>query len=395
MKKNYSKNQRGVVTVLVVMALPVLLLIMGLALDFGHVFVNKTRLQNALDATALSAAIAINGDIGKDSAKETRATAAGRATFNCFIGKTTGCVTPGNGELNGLEAVTLVFEYSKTLNPWGTFNPATDAFAFVKVTSTNMLNVTPVLIRIMDDMPIPARATAGAVGQNCDLVPLVICPATTLPTNGTPISGCNELGCNGLLYDTKVCLKGGTDAKKQATCQSPSLPSGEFGLLRFDGMAGGADIRALLAGTVNACANNPTWEKGNKVGPVSQGIADRFAADLVQTEYQDPFPSGGYNPQYVADTKVKLSQNPRPAGTAYNRVMAVPVVDDCDKVPLNIISASCFLMTEKATHKGTVNEIVGELTTTCPGPGAFSPINAVLNGPYKIVLFKSSGSGDS
>ena len=54
------KKQRGVVIVLVAVVLPVLLFAMGWALDFGHVFVNKTRLQNALDATALSAAIAIS-----------------------------------------------------------------------------------------------------------------------------------------------------------------------------------------------------------------------------------------------------------------------------------------------------------------------------------------------
>jgi hypothetical protein len=178
------------------------------------------------------------------------------------------------------------------------------------------------------------------------------------------------------------------------------LPTGNFGLLRFDGFAGGADIRALLAGTVDICTNSPTWENGNKVGPVSQGIADRFAADLVQTEYippkyQNPFPPGGYDPQYVADTNTQLAKKPIPAGTAYKRIMAVPVVDDCTKSPINIIAASCFLMTQQATHKGTVNEVIGELTEVCPGPGAFSPISPTLFGPRKIVLFKSPGSGDS
>jgi len=241
-------------------------------------------------------------------------------------------------------------------------------------------------------MRVPAIATAGPVGNNCNLVPLVICPKPGVP------AGCDTTSCNGIPFHTKVCLKGGTNAAKQDTCQDKSLPSGNFGLLRFDGMAGGADIRALLAGTVNVCTNNPTWENGNKVGPVSQGIESRFEADLVQTPYgkdQVSFPGGGYYPQYVSDTNKELAKTPVPAGTAYNRIMAVPVVEDCSTSPVNIVAASCFLMTEIPTHKGTANEITGELTSVCPGPGAFDPTNPVLFGPYKIVLFKSPGSNDS
>jgi Flp pilus assembly protein TadG len=393
MKVNCSKKQRGAVVPLVTIALPVLLLAAGWALDFGHVFVNKTRLQNALDATALSAAIVINYDVNKSTAA---ATAKGKETFNLFK------AASGNNELAGLNEGALVFDYSRTLVP---FTPGTNPPAFVRVTSTNMLQIRPVLIRILsqfsNNIPVPAIATAGPVGQNCNLVPLVVCPATSTPANGTPQIGCNTAGCNGIPFETKVCLKGGTDAQKSATCQggqsgqNASLPTGNFGLLRFDGFAGGADIRALLAGSVNTCANTASWENGNKVGPVSQGIDDRFAADLVQTPYPDVVAGVKGYPEYIADTAAQLAKIPVPKGIANNRVMAIPVVDDCTKTPVNIVAASCFLMTEKATHKGTVNEIVGELTSVCPGPGAFDPTNPVLFGPYKIVLYKSPGSGDS
>lgn len=384
MKLNYLNNQRGTVVVAVTIALPILLLIMGLALDFGHTFVNKTRLQNALDATALSAAISINKNIKNGTGP---ATDAGKATFIKFIAGS------GNDELASLNANDLVFEYSKTLNPWGTFSAATDAFAFVKVTSANMLKVTPVLIRVTnqftDDIPVPAIATAGPVGNNCELVPLVICPK-----EGAPI-GCDDYGCNGIPFHTKACLKGGTAAAKDGSCQDPSLPTGNFGLLRFDGFSGGDDIKKLLAGTVNTCTNNPSWENGNKVGPVSQGIETRFENDLVQTEYKGDMPYGGYYPQYVSETNAQLAKTPVPDGAANNRVVAVPVVDSCDNANPNIVAASCFLMTEKPTHTGTANEIIGELTSACPGPGSFDPTNPVLFGPYKIVLYKSPGSGDS
>lgn len=389
MKVNCLKKQRGTVVVVVTIALPILLLIMGMALDFGHVFVNKTRLQNALDATALSAATVINKNVknGTDPA-----TAAGKATFTQFMAGF------GNDELKGLNPDKLVFEYSRTLNPWTTFNAATDTFAYVRVTSTGMLNVTPVLIQVTnkftDDIPVPAISTAGPVGNNCELVPLVICPKAGAPT------GCDEYGCNGIPFHKKVCLKGGTDAAKDGSCQDPSLPTGNFGLLRFDGFSGGDDIKKLLAGTVNTCANTATWENGNKVGPVSQGIEKRFTDDLVQTEYKppiypDPYPAEGYQPQYASETNAQLAKTPVPAGTVNNRVVAVPVVEDCSTSPVKIVAASCFLMTEKPTHTGTANEIIGELTGTCPGPGTFDPTNPVVFGPYKIVLFKSFGSNDS
>jgi Flp pilus assembly protein TadG len=384
MKTNCLKKQRGTVVVVVTIALPILLLIMGLALDFGHVFVNKTRLQNALDATALSAATVINKNVKNGTGP---ATTAGKETFTQFI------AASGNGELNGLKPGDLVFDYSRTLNPWGTFDAATDSFAYVRVTSNGMLNVTPMLIQVTnqftDDLAVPAVSTAGPVGNNCELVPLVICPKAGAPT------GCDESGCNGIPFHTKVCLKGGTEAAKDGSCQDPSLPTGNFGLLRFDGFAGGNDIKNLLAGTVNTCSNNPTWENGNKVGPVSQGIETRFENDLVQTEYKGDMPYGGYQPQYASETNAQLAKIPVPDGIANNRIVAVPVVDDCTTTPINIVAASCFLMTEKPTHTGTANEIVGELTGACPGPGTFDPTNPVLFGPYKIVLFKSNGSSDS
>ena len=204
MKTNCLKKQRGTVVVVVTIALPILLLIMGLALDFGHVFVNKTRLQNALDATALSAATVINKNVKNGTGP---ATAAGKETFTQFI------AASGNGELNGLKPDDLVFEYSRTLNPWGTFDAATDSFAYVRVTSNGMLNVTPVLIQVTNqftnDLAVPAVSTAGPVGNNCELVPLVICPKAGAPT------GCDESGCNGIPFHTKVCLKGRNRSSKR------------------------------------------------------------------------------------------------------------------------------------------------------------------------------------
>ena len=423
MKTNYSKNQRGVVTVLVVMALPVLLLIMGLALDFGHVFVNKTRLQNALDATALSAAIVINADVSKDITAQNNASDEGIKTFEQFK------KSMGNDELNEVILLRTDFKYFATLPTLPPLPPplnATDKFAFVKVTSTK--NVIPWLIGIMDDMPIPARATAGPVGNNCNLVPFVMCAMVNPSIDKNcdddtikidAVSGHAVLGTDGIndcygynvgqLRSLMITCNGNNN-----NCPANSLESGNFNLLDLDGSQGGKDIRDILQGTTNTCLQGntlntkPGWTWGN----VSKGVDDRFNSDTQTTEY----------PKSI-DTKVKgvtvttdITYNPSPY-TQYEigrygnnkRVWSVPFAD-CTGLQngnTNIPSvttngkpvAGCVFLTEDTNYpqpykndKKVMVEFTGK---PCPQSGIWSPQNPVLNGPYKIVLFKSSGSGDS
>ena len=412
MQIKYSRHQRGVVTVLVAIALPLLLFIIGMAVDFGHVFVNKTRLQNALDATALSAAIAINADVTHNVAA---ATAKGIATFNLFK------VATGNTELATLNAGALVFDYSKTLKPWGAFDPATDNFAFVKVTSTNMLNVTPFLIRIFrpNDIAIPAIATAGPAGNNCSLTPFVLCAMMTPSVD----SNCNDdtikidkssgidvavLGQDGIndcfgynegsIRSLVIACNGNTN-----NCGPNSLESGNFNLLNLDGSQGGKDIRDTLQSTTNTCLQGdtlntkPGWTWGN----VKQGIDDRFNSDSQITSY----PKSEATKVNGKTVTTDIIYNPSPynlykTGNLGNnrRILSTPIAD-CSglqngtsnipsiKVNGKPVSACVFLTEQAIQNPKSVNaEFTGK---SCNENGAWSPNNAVLNGPYKIVLFKS------
>ena len=74
------QRQRGAVIVLVVIALAAMLLMAALALDGGHMLVNKTRLQNAVDAAALSGAKTLQQVMGSGNAGSLAQDAA-RATF--------------------------------------------------------------------------------------------------------------------------------------------------------------------------------------------------------------------------------------------------------------------------------------------------------------------------
>jgi Flp pilus assembly protein TadG len=413
MKLNCGNKQRGAVVVIVAIALPVLLFAMGWALDFGHVFVNKTRLQNALDATALSAAIAINYDVNKDTAA---ATTKGKDTFNSFIGasdcdNTSGNLAPGNKELACLNANDLVFDYSRTLDPWASFNPTpADSFAFVKVTSTNMLNVTPWLIKIFrpDDITVPAIATAGPVGQNCSLVPFVMC------ANMNPLDkDCSDGTCYGYTVGKISSLIRACNGAKNS-CPPNSLESGNYGLLNLDGLKGGKDIKCALAPAAKGC-NDPGYRNtctaggddtaletkpGYTWGDVKQGINDRLASDSDTTEYHKYDNKGepiNYNPSPYHQYETNKKGNNR-------RIMGVPI-GNCTglqngNTELPQVGTACMFLTEKVIDNdpktGIKKAVMAEFTgDSCQQNGVWDPNNPVLNGPYKIVLFKSWGSGDA
>ncbi|MGA7561919.1 MAG: pilus assembly protein TadG-related protein [Desulfobaccales bacterium] len=57
MIKNFRQNQEGAIAVLVGIMLPVLVGLLALALDLGHVILVKTQMQNAVDAAACGGAI--------------------------------------------------------------------------------------------------------------------------------------------------------------------------------------------------------------------------------------------------------------------------------------------------------------------------------------------------
>jgi Flp pilus assembly protein TadG len=369
------QHQRGTVVVTVAMTLPILLIAMGWALDFGHVFVIKTRLQNALDATALSAAIAINADVTHNVAA---ATAKGIATFNLFI------ATTGNNELKDLNAESLVFDYSKTLYPWGTFNQATDNFAFVRVTSTNMLNVTPILIKISEqfknNIPVPAIATAGPVGSNCQIMPFLLCADMVSPLD----TNCNDGACYGYnvgqVYDLNQACTG-------KNCQPQQLSHGNYGLLNLPGSQGGNDIRLALEGkSINVCpilGELPlNTQTGQVWGAVTQGIDYRI--NTLDSNHNSP----------------TLYTDYLDAGGNGARVMAVPI-GDCTNISkpgntsLPKVGIGCVFLSQKPDSVPGQKYVYAEFIASCNSNGVWNPRNAVLNGPYKIVLFKSPGSSDS
>ena len=107
-----SATQRGAVVVIVAVAIAALILMAGLALDMGHVFLNKTRLQNTVDAAALAAAKVLD-----QTGNTALATAEAMQAFG------DNAAAAGNRELGDAYAsgdgdIQVTVEYSATLPPF-------------------------------------------------------------------------------------------------------------------------------------------------------------------------------------------------------------------------------------------------------------------------------------
>ena len=67
-----QNTQKGVIAVVVAIGIAALVGIVGLALDTGHLLLNKTRLQNAVDAAALTGAQELRNSVSANPLADAR-----------------------------------------------------------------------------------------------------------------------------------------------------------------------------------------------------------------------------------------------------------------------------------------------------------------------------------
>jgi Flp pilus assembly protein TadG len=298
MKRQYQAGlrhkQQGAVLVLVTIAMIALIAMAGLALDGGHLLLNKTRLQNAVDAAALSGARTL-ADYSKGApGAESAARAAALATFLNNLG------LAENKTLNDAYSADGAFtvEFSDTLNPFnsGSLNPG-----YIRVIAAD-LSLASWLVKVMgiDDLPVSASAVAGTIKLDSNI------------DNVLPILAC---GCNSI---DGSCLDGDTDGDgiddhhlgypfvegkdeeleslqdltvlKLASGTESDVGPGNFRLLRLEDdegneITGGNEIRYALAGSatyeIDIGEETTGTEPGNKIGPVFDGLNTRFG-DIPQ-----------------------------------------------------------------------------------------------------------------
>lgn len=444
------QKQQGVVLVLVAIAMLALLAMAGLALDGGHMLLSKTRLQNAVDAAALSAARTI-ADFPEDSSVSVIHAAAENAALTTFLSN---LGLDDNQELN--EAYTtgttpLIVEFSTTLNPF--VNEAA-ALPYVRVIAQDLeLEVWLLQVVGMTEKPVSASAVAGPIGLNantCDVLPILACGCDSEGVTDTTSDDCespdtyfgypsNDNNDVASLADVSVIkLAGGSGS---------DVGPGNFRLLRLEG-TGGNDLRDALAGTANQCASigageEADTEPGNKSGPVSQGLNTRLIedvdadvpADVVPYTYMNalnqgagPVP-GSPNPLVLegldADGNpiVKRADGTTSvdgvydyqdylndpayaggclAGDACGRRELVLPIGDCTGATTGtsqdvfVYSVGCFFLMQDV-GVGNDAEVFGQFfseTEGCDAIGTFTSTPADT-GVSKIVLYRDADSGDS
>lgn len=276
MQRATRRTQKGITLVLISMVLLILLGVAAFGIDLNHQVLNKTRLQNAVDAAALAGAVAAdeNGDV-------VAAAAVATATLNNIS------ASDGNSELtfdNSNTSVTFSLDRATFVDAASFTAPtgAYDVYVRVAVTDIGLTQFLSGLFGINKNISASALAgrSAGFV-QSCNLTPIAMCGEPTgsaedawgyKPANYDP----NVDTDPSMIHELKVGDQNNTD-----------MGPGNFQLLDFGqggGNSGAALVRDALSGAYNGCAaigDTVTTKPGNSAGPVAQGLNVRDRKSVV------------------------------------------------------------------------------------------------------------------
>lgn len=377
--RNLSRWQHGVVLPLVAISMVALVAMAGLGIDLGRAYLTKTRVQNALDAAALSGARTLKSFEGNT----TQATADALQAFNFYT-----------SQIN-LGGATPTIQFSNSLSPFvpGGTNPH-----FVRVLLSNVpvaTSLTRALPLVGDNLDVGGTAVAGAnflcdpppSCETCDQLPFGICVDPAADTN------CSDGSCFGYTEGQLVDLRptDGTTA---------TSGPGNYNLVRLGG-SGANVVRENLAGG-SACAaagGTIVTEPGVEAGPVAQGLNTRF------NEYGGGLSSATYPPDVVITENISFATYSGrlrggsfdiapPTGVPRRRVVSAFFVD-CSSPSggvntLPVRGIACLFLRSKAVQAGPPNQrrVVAEFITDCD-PILNCPVDFCTTGSFfEIMLFK-------
>ncbi|MET3915031.1 hypothetical protein ABID97_001813 [Variovorax sp. OAS795] len=340
-------RQSGAVIVTVALVLLFLLGFMGIALDFGRLFIVKTELQTALDSCALSAAQELDGA----SDALTRATSAGKTAAD--LNKIN-----FQGQATGIAPAEVVFSDSLIGTYSHTFTPVANA-KYVKCLHTKS-GLAPWILQAMSavngDATYAASQSVAAVAvatrapsqTNC-LVPVGVCQKSTAPGWG---------------FVRGEWIEGVTNS-------NDDVESGQFRWVDFTGSGGGArEVKDLLTssgqcglpglatGVGKAGKTNGAVAAWNTRFGIYQGSLTAAAAVPDQTGY-------AWYADSAAVKKPGRYDDPGPNGFAAKRNAFAPYEGD-NKNPdtLNLKTQGSFSSTDYT--KGANRRVVTTAVVDCP-----------------------------
>jgi Flp pilus assembly protein TadG len=428
------RRQEGAVSVLMVIALAAIAMMAALALDGGHMMLNKTRLQNAVDAAALSGAKTLSQVQGAaNSASTTRAAALNTLNQNANATGNTELATAVAGNPGAFAVVELS---SSVYGPFSYPGPGNAKYVRVSVPSYRLNGFFWSFVQTfgtagLGDKAVAAIATAGpSPSSPCDLAPLMICGDAT---QYNPAAG--------MFWGFQF---GDLQVLKSAAGNSSAIGPGNFQLLDFG--SGGSSVREDLAGGGSECRNvgdTVQTSPGNTVGPASQGLNTRFGIyngpvsasdyppDLVtsssnpaityndsvtpaQTLYKGQ-PVTSSNGNLTAGSNAILDYNDWKASVAacvagagsgcqsngvFERRMLKVVVGDCTgkqggSTTIPVLGFGCYFVVQPMSSGGTQAQIFGQFVKECEGDNVAGPSPSTDSGPQIIQLYKTylNGSG--
>ena len=415
------RHQRGSVMALVVLALAAILLMAALALDGSHMLVNKTRLQNAVDAAALSGAKTLQqvmgsgnaGTLSRDAALDTfrrNAEAAGNRELGEAVGS----------DLSDFVRVELA---ASVYGPFAFPGPTDARYVRVTVAEFPLARFFWGMLSMFGsdaDKRVAAVATAGPSPTiaPCKIEPILVCGD---PTKHNPEN--NKFW--GYEFGDLVAL----------TCDKPGSPSaGNCQLLRLAGGSGGAAIREAFCAGVEQCTivgDSVDTEPGMTWGPVAQGLNTRLGiyngpvnatscpADWF-TDYSEPLVvMDGSTPKFQGQEVISNSGNLSAGGTSLvdandwqqttqecasnpdscsgvaERRMLNVVIGDCAGVAgsgatsVPVLGFGCFYLLQRVEQGGTDKQVLGQFVRECQGDGVAGPAPTEDSGPQIIQLYKT------
>lgn len=423
----FPKGQRGAVIVLVVIALAAILLMGALALDGGHMLVNKTRLQNAVDAAALSGAKTLLMVAGAPGAASQAQTAARNTlTINANATGNNELATAIGGNIAGFATVELS---GSVYGPFSFPGPANAKYVRVTVPNYPLAGFFWGVFQVIGNggaKAVAAVATAGPSPTSpCDVAPMMVCGDPAQPPSAGNFWG-YQFG------DLQLLKTGAGD--------SDPIGPGNFQLLDFG--SGGSTVRSALAGGITQCSGDTVKTKpGNTVGPAIQGLNTRFGEysgglkaadyppDLVITSNPQQLkydstevpPRIEYQNLPVTSSNGNLSTTSGPlldyndwlqssaacvAGTgsgcqsngAFERRMLKIVVGKCTGTDggtstIPVLGYGCFFVLQPADQQGTSAQVFGQFVKQCEGDNVSGPNPSQDTGPQIIQLYKTYING--
>jgi hypothetical protein len=414
-----------------VIALAAMAMMAALALDGGHMMLNKTRLQNAVDAAALSGAKTLSQvEGGVNSASATRTAALNTLTQNANATGNNELATAVGGNAGAFAVVELA---SSVYGPFSYPGPADAKYVRVSVPSYNLTGFFWNFAQTfgpggLGAKAVAAIATAGPSPTNpCDLAPLMVCGD---PNQYNPGAG--------MFWGFRF---GDLQVLKTASGSSSPIGPGNFQLLDFG--SGGSQVREDLAGGGQVCrdvGDNVQTAPGNTAGPTSQGLNTRFGIynggqinasayppDLVTTSSNPAISDNGTGPKYQGQAVTSNNGNLTAGGNAildyndwrasvaacvagsgsgcqgngvFERRMLKVVVGNCTgklngSTSIPVLGFGCYFVVQPMSGGGGDSQIFGQFVKECEGDNVAGPSPSTSTGPQIIQLYKTylNGSG--